>query len=742
MATSKQSKKHKTGNQNRIVEVPLDELEVSEHNVRKAPNYTMSFERLKGSIDRKGLLQLMVVCQDEDGAYKVAGGGRRLRALRELAESGDSWVQPNESMICWLAETEDEAEIIEISLTENLQRLQLNDVDAYEAFQKLRQLPGGSVSAIARSFGIPKKKVEDYLSIGKIHPDIRECMREGRMNAENFYLFAKCGDLEKQLSVFERYGPDADLRILKTELQGDIMRGDHPVAKFIGEEYEQRGGTFNETLFSSLGTEEGRGKDSSAKHGDPGESPEALRELANPGLAAKLAEEKLSREASRIAKEVRDETGEIPEILIHDNPHALAAAEIASPERDEEDGEGPERILVGIGPDGGFEALRNRKATAAGRDYGTQLKGSPTGKAKGGKSPAQERLSEATGGTESDFPAMGGAETPTGAQNGAEDAEEVLETRSAGPGGDTRPWPKPLMERLQEVRGALLTEAWNAGKSVSAHRRMRTALVLTCASLVSAIVEQARSMGSRNPVENPLGLRIDELRPEDAAAVCGSLLSEPSNAISESSTAAEITSAVGDLDDEELAKLGTRVCTLLLHPGTMHQSRSGLGGENLAVAVSDILGVDLAKEAARPERSVAVKDNDPKEFVTNPIWRTAKRSQPHPIGKWDGYFTHLPQRSIARLASTLMKEEQDGDLLGRIALQMPKQGEAAAFMEEIFSKPKASVSEAKALSAQICERWNLKAESLLREAIMATGKWVPPGVAPEPGDDSGEQEPY
>ncbi len=110
--------------------LPLNSLIPSPQNVRKTPAEGAAFEQLKASIAAHGLLENLLVQPAEangDGAdrYEVIAGGRRLAALRVLAEEGA--VAPDHPVPCHVVANGDNA--VELSLVENTVRAAMHPAD-------------------------------------------------------------------------------------------------------------------------------------------------------------------------------------------------------------------------------------------------------------------------------------------------------------------------------------------------------------------------------------------------------------------------------------------------------------------------------------------------------------------------------------------------------------------------------------------------------------------------------------
>jgi ParB-like nuclease domain len=80
----KQKENHMTD----ISSLPLNKLVDSSDNVRKTAGAESALQELAASIAAHGLLQSLVVRKGKKGKFAVVAGGRRLAALRLLADAG------------------------------------------------------------------------------------------------------------------------------------------------------------------------------------------------------------------------------------------------------------------------------------------------------------------------------------------------------------------------------------------------------------------------------------------------------------------------------------------------------------------------------------------------------------------------------------------------------------------------------------------------------------------------------
>ena len=237
-----------------IREIPLSRLALAPENVRKTPPDPGADAELKASIAALGLLENLVVRTDEpdenDGErYAVVAGGRRLKAMQELAADG---VLDADHPVPCLVKSGD-VDPGEISLAENVVRIAMHPADQVTAFSKLVQA-GQSVPAIAARFGASKRIVEQRLRLGNAAPELLDAYRADQIDLEVLKAFAVTTDRERQMAVWEQvsaqgYRPSAwQVKRLLTE---ERVPGASAVARFVGvEAYEAAGGQVLRDLFA------------------------------------------------------------------------------------------------------------------------------------------------------------------------------------------------------------------------------------------------------------------------------------------------------------------------------------------------------------------------------------------------------------------------------------------------------------------------------------------------------------
>jgi ParB family transcriptional regulator, chromosome partitioning protein len=166
-------------NPSAVRNIPLDKLVLSPGNVRKTPPSPAEEAELKASIKARGLKQNLVVhpATDEKGVDAVTAGGRRLKALQELAAEG---VIADDFKVPCLVEEPEAA--LETSLIENTIRAAMHPADEFVAMASLIDA-GEVIEAIAVRFGTSERHVRQRLRLGKLVPELLDAYRAGRDRA-------------------------------------------------------------------------------------------------------------------------------------------------------------------------------------------------------------------------------------------------------------------------------------------------------------------------------------------------------------------------------------------------------------------------------------------------------------------------------------------------------------------------------------------------------------------------------
>ena len=161
---------------------------------------------LAASIATLGLLNPIIAQKVEiDGkaVWGVLAGGRRLAAMRQLAEdkTAKGWTKATKITCRTLGD--DVAAATAITVAENVTQAPMDPLDEFEAFARMMQTGGHDLDSIAALFGVERRRVTERLRYGRVHPDIRAAARAKHISLDVMKAFASHPDHETQWAVYE-----------------------------------------------------------------------------------------------------------------------------------------------------------------------------------------------------------------------------------------------------------------------------------------------------------------------------------------------------------------------------------------------------------------------------------------------------------------------------------------------------------------------------------------------------------
>jgi ParB family chromosome partitioning protein len=234
-----------------LVYLPLDILDFDGDNVRKSGG--TNIDELKALIASQGMLQNLVVCPvltkrgKPTGKYGVVAGGRRLRALRALAEEGK--IAKNKDILCRIKPRE---EAIMVSAAENSGREPMTGADTLLAFAEMVR-KGQGVEALSHSFGISVRTVERRMRLANASPKLFEMYAHNAISLDQLMALAVIDDHAKQEAVWEGASewnrqPNS---LRRAALGTAVSAATDRLARFVGvEAYKAAGGHVHADLFA------------------------------------------------------------------------------------------------------------------------------------------------------------------------------------------------------------------------------------------------------------------------------------------------------------------------------------------------------------------------------------------------------------------------------------------------------------------------------------------------------------
>lgn len=153
-------------------EIPINLIVPNPHQ----PRTTIDSEELAGlveSIREHGVIQPVILTQDEaSGKYILIAGERRWLAARQAGLI---------SIPAIVRDVEDDRERLELALIENIQRTDLNPLEAAEAYRQLEDF-GLSHEEISARIGKSRVSVTNTLRLLKLPLDVQRAVRDGQIS--------------------------------------------------------------------------------------------------------------------------------------------------------------------------------------------------------------------------------------------------------------------------------------------------------------------------------------------------------------------------------------------------------------------------------------------------------------------------------------------------------------------------------------------------------------------------------
>ena len=151
------------------VEIAIDRIERNPYQPRTAFEGEPLAE-LAASIAEHGILQPILVTETLEG-YRLVAGERRLRAAQMAGLE----------RIPAVIRQADDRDQLELALVENLQRTDLNAMEAARAYRQLHDLFGATNEVIAERVGKARPTIANTLRLLDLEPEVQAAIESGRI---------------------------------------------------------------------------------------------------------------------------------------------------------------------------------------------------------------------------------------------------------------------------------------------------------------------------------------------------------------------------------------------------------------------------------------------------------------------------------------------------------------------------------------------------------------------------------
>ena len=173
-----------------IQEIPVGDLDTNPDQPRQTFN-DESIAQLADSIRDQGVLQPLLVVPFAGGRYRIIAGERRYRAGR---------LAGLETLPCIVKDI-DVVRQMEIALIENLQREDLNPLEAAKGIQALMKQCGYTQDKVSTRLGKSRPAVANLLRMLTLPDEVTEMVRDGLLTAGHARVLAGLGSREEQIRL-------------------------------------------------------------------------------------------------------------------------------------------------------------------------------------------------------------------------------------------------------------------------------------------------------------------------------------------------------------------------------------------------------------------------------------------------------------------------------------------------------------------------------------------------------------
>lgn len=173
-------------------QLPIKTIVANKHQPRQS-FHNKDMDDLIMSIRNKGIIQPLTVRQIGENLFELVAGERRLRAATKLGLK---------SVPVHVLQIEDDAEMMEMALIENIQRVNLNPIEEAEAFAVLRDKYNFSQLQIAETISKSRSEVANKLRLLQLPKKIKDSLKNGKIQYGHARTILSINSTTKILKIF------------------------------------------------------------------------------------------------------------------------------------------------------------------------------------------------------------------------------------------------------------------------------------------------------------------------------------------------------------------------------------------------------------------------------------------------------------------------------------------------------------------------------------------------------------
>lgn len=173
---------------NGVLEIDIEKIKPNPNQPRK--NFDEdALKELAASIKIHGIVQPIVLNKQANGEYLIIAGERRWRAARLCGLKTVPAVIKNYT----------DKQIKEISIIENLQREDLNPIEAARAIKELMEEYGLTQETVSERIGKSRSNVANTLRLLSLYPDVISLVEQGKISSGHARCLVVVEDPKEQI---------------------------------------------------------------------------------------------------------------------------------------------------------------------------------------------------------------------------------------------------------------------------------------------------------------------------------------------------------------------------------------------------------------------------------------------------------------------------------------------------------------------------------------------------------------
>lgn len=175
---------------NGVLEIDIEKIKANPNQPRKIFDQE-ALEELAASIKIHGIIQPIILNKQDDGTYLIIAGERRYRAAKLCGLKTVPAVVKNYT----------EKQVKEVSIIENLQREDLNPVEAARSIKELMEEYGLTQETVSERIGKSRSNVANTLRLLTLSPEVLNLIESGKLSAGHARCLVVIDDHNEQIRL-------------------------------------------------------------------------------------------------------------------------------------------------------------------------------------------------------------------------------------------------------------------------------------------------------------------------------------------------------------------------------------------------------------------------------------------------------------------------------------------------------------------------------------------------------------